>query len=148
MKLWMAVIALVSGLCIVGCAAQKGFINMNVVLAKQPVVPGVPGVVQVPDKFTSEQTVTPINDLNMNHVKAYMVKAGDCLWSIAAKSSVYDDPFLWPVIFKDNHDQIKDQDLIYPHQTFVIRTNLKEEDQDAVAATKIADNTPKYKAHK
>jgi nucleoid-associated protein YgaU len=42
----------------------------------------------------------------------------DCLWRIADK--VYKKARLWPLIYTANKDQIKDPDLIFPGQTFVI----------------------------
>ena len=37
----------------------------------------------------------------------------DCLWNIAAKPKIYDNPFLWPKIWEDNRGHIKNPDLIY-----------------------------------
>ena len=50
----------------------------------------------------------------------YMVQRGDCLWCISGKSSVYGNPFKWPLIFKANKNQIRDADLIYPGQALSI----------------------------
>src|SRR5271157_1860747 len=30
-------------------------------------------------------------------LETYVVKKGDCLWTIAEKKNIYNDPFLWPV---------------------------------------------------
>ena len=48
----------------------------------------------------------------------HMVAKGECLWKIAEYAQVYNDPFMWPLIYKANRDQIKDPDLIYPGQQF------------------------------
>ncbi len=61
----------------------------------------------------------------------YVVKKGDCLWRISAKKDIYDDPFLWPMIFKANADKISDPDLIYPDQGFVLPSSSGDEDKDA-----------------
>jgi hypothetical protein len=45
-------------------------------------------------------------------------KNTDCLWRIAQK--VYKDAAYWPAIYIANRDQIKDPDLIFPGQKFVI----------------------------
>ncbi|MCP4075154.1 MAG: LysM peptidoglycan-binding domain-containing protein [Gammaproteobacteria bacterium] len=50
----------------------------------------------------------------------YTVVAGDNLWDISAKESVYGNPYEWPLIYKANSDQIKDADLIYSGQVFSI----------------------------
>jgi nucleoid-associated protein YgaU len=46
----------------------------------------------------------------------------DCLWNIAKKPKVYDNAFLWPKIWQDNRDQIKDPDIIHPGQELRIPT--------------------------
>ena len=51
-----------------------------------------------------------------NHV----VIKGETLWWIAEYKQIYDDPFQWPVIYRANRDRIRDPDLIYPDQNFVI----------------------------
>lgn len=50
----------------------------------------------------------------------YTVVKGDCLWNIAKKDYIYNDPFKWPRIYEANKDKIKDPDLIYPKQVFKI----------------------------
>jgi nucleoid-associated protein YgaU len=65
--------------------------------------------------------------------KTYTVVKGDSLWKISGKQAVYNDPFLWPVIYKANRTQIKDADLIYPKQVFNIPAEY-----DAKAAIKHA----------
>ncbi len=50
----------------------------------------------------------------------HVVAPGDSLWSIAAEADVYADPYLWPVIYRQNRDQIVDPAQIYPDQTLVI----------------------------
>jgi nucleoid-associated protein YgaU len=55
----------------------------------------------------------PVND-------SYSVLLGDYLWRIANKKEVYSDPFQWMKIYSANRDQIKNPDLIYPNQSFLI----------------------------
>jgi nucleoid-associated protein YgaU len=50
----------------------------------------------------------------------YGVARGDCLWWIAEKPPVYNDPFLWPVIFNANREQIRNPDLIFPGQVLAV----------------------------
>lgn len=52
----------------------------------------------------------------------YIVNKNDSLWKIAAKDSVYGDPWLWPLIFKNNADVIKKADIINPGLTLTIET--------------------------
>ena len=44
----------------------------------------------------------------------------DCLWNIAKKPKIYDNPFLWPKIWQGNRDQIKNPDVIHPGQKLKI----------------------------
>jgi len=44
----------------------------------------------------------------------------DCLWRIAGYDSIYDNPFLWPKIWRRNKKIIQNPDLIYPGQILVI----------------------------
>ncbi len=57
----------------------------------------------------------------------HVVEPGDSLWSIAAQADVYADPYLWPVIYRFNRDQIVDPAQIYPEQTLVIPIALDAE---------------------
>jgi hypothetical protein len=53
-------------------------------------------------------------------VKDYLVgtwaENRDCLWNIAGKAEIYNDPFQWPKIWQGNTDQIRNPDLIRPGQ--------------------------------
>ncbi|RPI06324.1 MAG: hypothetical protein EHM64_03360 [Ignavibacteriae bacterium] len=44
----------------------------------------------------------------------------DCLWNIAKKPKIYDNPFLWPKIWQGNRDQIKNPDVIHQGQKLKI----------------------------
>lgn len=57
-------------------------------------------------------------DQGRYYVVQWRKKKTDCLWRIAEK--VYKDPKYWPAIYLANKDQIKDPDLIFPGQKFVI----------------------------
>ncbi len=46
----------------------------------------------------------------------YVVKRGDTLPSIAARHEIYNDSFMWPLIYKANRDQIKDPKVLYTGQ--------------------------------
>jgi hypothetical protein len=46
----------------------------------------------------------------------YTVKKGDTLWWIAKYKDVYNDPYLWPIIYEANKDIIKNPKLLYPGQ--------------------------------
>ena len=45
-------------------------------------------------------------------ITSYFVYEGDSLWSISGLESVYNDPYMWPLIYRLNSDQIKDADTL------------------------------------
>lgn len=63
----------------------------------------------------------------------YTVKRGDSLWGISASTPIYGNPFMWPLIYKANRDQIRDPDLIHPQQVFSVPRDYSQEE----AATSI-----------
>jgi nucleoid-associated protein YgaU len=50
----------------------------------------------------------------------YVVVSGDYLWRISGKQDIYADPFQWMKIYSANRDQIRNPDLIFPRQSFLI----------------------------
>ncbi|MEE4254870.1 MAG: DUF4398 domain-containing protein [Desulfuromusa sp.] len=59
------------------------------------------------------------------------VQPGENLATIAARAEVYNDPLLWPLIYKANRDQIKDPKEIFLGQTFVIPRDKTRDEEDA-----------------
>lgn len=72
----------------------------------------------------------------------HVVEPGDTLWSIAAQADVYADPYLWPVIYRHNRDQIVDPSQIYPDQTLVIPIGLDAKAKARARAEAGAPPTP------
>lgn len=58
----------------------------------------------------------------------YQIAKGDCLWWIAEFKQVYNDPFMWPLIYKANRDKINNPDLIFPNQVISIPRNFNMQD--------------------
>ena len=56
----------------------------------------------------------------------YKVVRGDNLWNISKKEQIYDDPYMWPRIYRENKAQIKDPDLIYPKQVLAVPFGVAE----------------------
>jgi hypothetical protein len=48
--------------------------------------------------------------------REHVVRGGECLWWIAEYEDIYNDPFMWPLIYNANRDRVKDPDRIYPGQ--------------------------------
>ncbi len=61
-------------------------------------------------------------------------KDRDCLWNIAKKPKIYNNPFLWPKIWQDNRDQIKNPDIIHTGQVLKIppKADLTSEEKAAL----------------
>lgn len=62
---------------------------------------------------------------------SYNVVRGDHLWGISGKSTIYGNPYQWPLIFKANRDKIQDADLIHPGQVFTINRSASQGEVDA-----------------
>ena len=69
--------------------------------------------------------------------QTYNVVRGDCLWNVSKKDKIYDNPFMWPLIYKENRSQIRDPDLIFPKQEFKIpRDYTQKQEKEAVSMAK------------
>jgi nucleoid-associated protein YgaU len=58
----------------------------------------------------------------------YVVKKSDTLPSIAARHEIYNDSYMWPLIYKANRDQIKDPKLVYVGQDLRIPRDITMEE--------------------
>jgi hypothetical protein len=84
-----------------------------------------PEVVVVEEKeVVVEQPAPPVDPMAVYKAEydalpvTHTVTKGECLWWISEYKHVYNDPFMWPLIYKANRDKIKNPDLIYPGQQF------------------------------
>jgi len=76
-------------------------------------------------KEESGKTLKKKTKLRTQHI----VRKGDSLWWIAKYKDQYNDPYLWPLIYKANIKMIKNPNLIYPGQKFKIpRTGFSMDD--------------------
>ena len=66
----------------------------------------------------------------MKQERRYTVERGDTLWGIAGSDVGYNDPYQWPLIYKNNEEKIKDADLIYPGQRFMIEADPSASEVD------------------
>ena len=60
------------------------------------------------------------NAVNEVYTVQYRPELRDCLWRIAGFEEIYDNPYLWPKIWRRNRRIIQNPDLIYPGQQLVI----------------------------
>ena len=63
-----------------------------------------------------------------NPVQYHTVVYGDSLWDISNK--YYNDPFIWPNVFKKNQNKIYDADLILPGQSLIIHKKISDKSRD------------------
>jgi nucleoid-associated protein YgaU len=61
----------------------------------------------------------------------YAVQRGDTLWGISGREQIYHNPFMWPLIYKANSQQIHDPDRIFPRQILAIPRNYAPEEATA-----------------
>lgn len=54
----------------------------------------------------------------------------DCLWNIAGKEQIYNDPFMWSKIYVANMDQIRNPDIIFPGQVLTIPAAGPKSDEE------------------
>ena len=67
----------------------------------------------------------------------YIVRSGDCLWIIAGYPQIYNNPYMWPLIYWANKAQTPDPDLIYAGQVLVIPRDFSaQEKEHAIFFTK------------
>jgi len=89
-------------------------------------------------KQEATTTTKEVTQPQKDNIVQYNPKARDCLWRIAMK--VYNNARLWPLIYIANKDQIKDPDLIFPGQRFVIPSMEKEKQLIEESQSKTMDD--------
>lgn len=68
---------------------------------------------------------------------SYTVRRGETLPQISARTEIYNDSTLWPLIYRANRDQIRDPKRLWPGQVFVIPRNFTRD--EAVEARKYSN---------
>ena len=96
-------------------------------------------LVLIPDHMRRVQTLSS-SFMQMKHAMVpangtYTVgtwrKNRDCLWNIAKKPDIYNDPFAWPKIWRANKDLIHNPDVIEPGwQLTIAKSPVTAEDKD------------------
>ncbi len=67
----------------------------------------------------------------------YTVRRGETLPQISARTEIYNDSTLWPLIYRANRDQIRDPKRLWPGQVFVIPRNFSRD--EAVEARRFSN---------
>lgn len=58
----------------------------------------------------------------------YTVRRGETLPQIAARTEIYNDASLWPLIYRSNRDQIRNPKQLWPGQVLKIPRNFSRDD--------------------
>lgn len=107
-------ILLTIALCMVfawGCSKKVKTEPEVVVVEEKEVVVEQEVVTDPMQVYKAEYDALPVS---------HTVTKGECLWWISEYKHIYNDPFMWPLIYKANRSQIKNPDLIYAGQQFEI----------------------------
>ena len=80
----------------------------------------------------AEKKITNFKESQLSQTSTHTVRRGETLPQIAARSEIYNDPSLWPIIYRANRDQIRNPKQLWPGQVLKIpRHYSKEEAIDA-----------------
>lgn len=129
MKKLLVLVALSAALFAFGCAKKQ--VKSEPVTPKQEQTQTTQEEVVVEEQTTEIVAPSPMELYEQNYAKlptSHKVVKGECLWWIAEYKDIYNDPFMWPLIYKANRDQIKNPDLIYPNQVFTIPRDFSLEE--------------------
>jgi len=102
-------------------------------------------VEETPEAVVEQPTAVPTKAPEAPRERKYRVVKADTLWDISGLGEVMSDPWLWPLLYKANHAEIDDPDLIFVDQEFSIPKGASQADMSD--ATDDAKNTPRYRAH-
>lgn len=72
---------------------------------------------------------------------SYTVRRGETLPQISARTEIYNDSTLWPIIYRANRDQIRDPKRLWPGQVFVIPRNFSR--AEAIEARRYSNKNNK-----
>jgi LysM repeat protein len=110
------------------------------------VEPVAPAPAPVAERSVAPAPMSPRQIFEADYAKlptSYTVVKGNCLWWISEFKQIYNDPFMWPMIFKANRAKIKNANLIYPGQVFEIPRTFALDD---VKAARVKAGKSKKKA--
>lgn len=69
-----------------------------------------------------------VHEIVQQQPVVYTVHRGESLPQIAAKSDIYNDSSLWPLIYRANRDQIRDPRQLWPGQVLKIPRHFSREE--------------------
>jgi len=94
-----------------------------------------PAPPQRPIETTPNQQTPATKPQPTTAVTEYRVGSGENLYSIAARTSIYGEGLLWPLLYRANRDQIKDPQQIFPGQILSVPRNHSDEERESARET-------------
>ncbi|MCP4715629.1 MAG: LysM peptidoglycan-binding domain-containing protein [Deltaproteobacteria bacterium] len=89
-----------------------------------------------------EAARTRMEEFERIYPSTYKVKKGETIFDIAGRREIFNDKFMWPLLYKANRDQIRDPKIVFPGQVLAIPRDLTFE--EIIAARKQAEALPPY----
>jgi nucleoid-associated protein YgaU len=74
------------------------------------------------------ETETNIKESSALQASVYTVRRGETLPQIAARSEIYNDASLWPLIYRANRDQIRNPKQLWPGQALKIPRHFSRDE--------------------
>jgi nucleoid-associated protein YgaU len=74
------------------------------------------------------ETETTIKESSVLQASVYTVRRGETLPQIAARSEIYNDASLWPLIYRANRDQIRNPRQLWPGQALKIPRHFSRDE--------------------
>jgi len=104
-------------------------------IAQDTVIPAPTEQITPPDESIPSAT-SDESEADPPAMEVHSISSGETLWSIADRS--YGDPYLWPIIFEHNSDEIENPDYISTGSSLNLpnlhdSTNLTQKDRQTVA---------------
>jgi nucleoid-associated protein YgaU len=78
--------------------------------------------------MAAAKSITASKERIASQPVAYTVHRGETLPQIAARSEIYNDASLWPIIYRANRDQIRDPKQLWPGQTLKIPRHFSRDE--------------------
>jgi hypothetical protein len=97
-------------------AAEKETIAQKQSAAETVTVKSAVDLPSPGDQAAADKKIKPATPADQTRTlpATYVVKEGDSLWWIAKYRDVYNDPYLWPIVYDANKNVMKDPNKIYP----------------------------------
>jgi len=77
---------------------------------------------------SAAKSSAPAREVVTPQPAAYTVRRGETLPQIAARSEIYNDSTLWPLIYRANRDQIRDPRQLWPGQVLRIPRHFSRDE--------------------